>query len=302
MTIWHDLQREFRHGNNLTKIIFINIGVFVTINMLQVITWLITGNSDSVIFRAIMNNIQTYISVPDILSKPWTLLTYMFTHIDIMHILFNMLLLYWMGRIFIDMLNGKRFIAIYILGGISGAIFTVIVYHIFPTLSQTLSVETSMIGASASVLAITAATATYFPDYKIFIPFIGEVRLKYLALAMIVIDIILIRGDNSGGHIAHLGGALFGCIWAIKMKQNVDISKWFLSIMATVETWFKPRKNIRVTYKNTDTKQSTTVNETQKKQVLQAEIDVVLDKIAKNGYESLSAKEKEILFTMSNKK
>ncbi|HPM13638.1 MAG TPA: rhomboid family intramembrane serine protease [Bacteroidales bacterium] len=296
MTIWHDIQREFREGNNLIKIIFLNIAVFLVLNILQVFSWIITGQQESGIYSFIIENIQTYISLPKLATKPWTLITYMFTHVDLLHILFNMLWLYWMGRIFIDMLNGKRFVAIYILGGLTGALFTIAAYYIIPHLSEQVPAEIPMIGASASVLAIMAATATYFPNYIVQLIFIGPVRIKYIVLGLIILDIILIPGINSGGHIAHLGGALFGYLWASNIKKGTDISKWFMNIMDSISTWTKPRKNIKVTYTNsTQTAKPTN-------SVTQQEIDIILDKIAKNGYESLSAKEKEILFTMSKKR
>jgi len=201
-----------------------------------------------------------------------------------------------MGRIFIDMLNGKRFVAIYILGGLTGALFTIAAYYIIPHLSEQVPAEIPMIGASASVLAIMAATATYFPNYIIHLIFIGPVRIKYIVLGLIILDIILIPGINSGGHIAHLGGALFGYLWASNIKKGTDISKWFMNILDSISTWTKPRKNIKVTYTNsTQTAKPTN-------SVTQQEIDIILDKIAKNGYESLSTKEKEILFTMSKKR
>ncbi|HOS85009.1 MAG TPA: rhomboid family intramembrane serine protease [Bacteroidales bacterium] len=296
MTIWHDIQREFREGNNLIKIIFLNIAVFLLLNILQVFSWIITGQQESGIYSFIIENIQTYISLPKLVTKPWTLITYMFTHVDLLHILFNMLWLYWMGRIFIDMLNGKRFVAIYILGGLTGALFTIAAYYIIPHLSEQVPAEIPMIGASASVLAIMAATATYFPNYIIHLIFIGPVRIKYIVLGLIILDIILIPGINSGGHIAHLGGALFGYLWASNIKKGTDISKWFMNILDSISTWTKPRKNIKVTYTNsTQTAKPTN-------SVTQQEIDIILDKIAKNGYESLSTKEKEILFTMSKKR
>lgn len=299
MTIWHDIQREFREGNNLIKIIFLNIAVFLVLNILQVFSWIFTGNQDSGVYKIIIENIQTYISLPKLALKPWTLFTYMFTHVDLLHILFNMLWLYWMGRIFIDMLNGKRFVAIYILGGLAGALFTIAAYYMLPHLSQYVPAEIPMIGASASVLAIMTATATYFPNYIVNLLFIGPVRIKYIVLGLVLLDVILIPGINSGGHIAHLGGALFGFVWAMQIKKGVDISKWFMNFMDTFVTWTKPRKNIKVSYKNTA---NTQTKQAKPNTVSQHEIDIILDKIAKHGYESLTAKEKEILFTMSNKR
>ena len=301
MTIWHDIKREFREGNNLIKIIFINIGVFVAINIIQVISWLFTGSSDSIFSQIILANIQTYISIPTLLTKPWTIITYMFTHVDFFHLLFNMLWLYWMGKIFIDMLNGKRFIAIYLLGGIAGAVFTYILYNVIPVLHTSMSGPMPMIGASAAVMAIIVATATYFPDYKVFLLFFGQVKLKYIALIMVLLDVLFMSDSNSGGHIAHLGGALFGYMWASQLKRGTDISKWFLNILDFILDLYKPRKKVRVSYKNTQEKSYVQYEDSKKSNVSQQEIDAILDKIAKNGYDSLSAKEKEILFTMSKK-
>jgi hypothetical protein len=212
-----------------------------------------------------------------------------------------------MGRIFIDLLNGKRFVAIYLLGGVAGAIFAVIAYSIIPEFQSIIASGNAipMIGASASVMAIVTAIGTYVPEYEVHLMFFGKVKLKYIAIVLVIIDILMLpEGINAGGRLAHLGGALFGFLWAQNIKKGVDISKWFMNIMDTVVTWFKPQKKMHVSYrkqKNKAKKSSSYVNyqnvSPSKPKYDQKQIDAILDKIAKSGYQSLSAKEKEILFS-----
>lgn len=303
MRVWSDIVQEFKMGTNLTRIIYINIGVFISLFLLRLISWLTTGSPESIVYYFFIENIQTYLNPQALLSKPWTILTYMFTHEGFFHILMNMLMLYWMGRIFIDLLQGKRFVAIYLLGGISGALFALLAYAVLPAFQSIISSGNAvpMIGASASVMAITAAIGTYVPHYEIYMLFFGKVKLKYIAIALVIIDLLMLpEGTNAGGRFAHLGGALFGFLWARNIKQGTDISKWFMHFMDTCVTWFKPRKKMHVSYRN-KTKTGSYVNyqdiKPEKPNYSQKQIDAILDKIAKSGYESLSAKEKEILFS-----
>lgn len=310
MTIWKEISYEFKRGNNLTRIIFINIGVFVTIFILRLLSWLTTGAQDSILSLVFIENIQTYLHTEYLIKKPWTLFTYMFTHLGFFHLLINLLWLYWMGRIFIDLLNGKRFVAIYILGGLAGALLALIAYNYLPALKPMISAGFSapMIGASASVMAITAAIGTYVPTYSMYLLFFGKVQLKYIAIAAVILDILFLPEGNAGGRFAHLGGALFGFLWARNMKNGTDISKWFLGIMNMVTSFFSSKPNMKVAYKNQKESASYVPYEevsktpTSQSNYSQAEIDAILDKIAKSGYDSLTAKEKETLFSSSKKK
>jgi hypothetical protein len=226
----------------------------------------------------------------------------MFVHEGFLHLLFNMLWLFWFGRIFIDMLNGKRLLAVYVLGGIFGALFAVAAFAVIPALHQSMVGAVPMIGASAAVLAIVVATATYFPNYQVYLLFFGQVRLKYLALVMVALDVISLPGLNAGGALAHLGGALFGFVWAWQLKQGNDIAAWFVRLCDWFGTLFTPQPKMRVSYRNTKSNVSDVQFEEVKpqKQQSQAEIDVILDKISKHGYDSLTKKEKEILFKQNN--
>src|SRR5690606_10644385 len=169
MRVWSDIMQEFKMGTNLTRIIYINIGVFISLFLLRLISWLTTGSPESIVYYFFIENIQTYLNPQALLTKPWTVFTYMFTHEGFFHILMNMLMLYWMGRIFIDLLQGKRFVAIYLLGGIAGALFALLAYAVLPAFQSIISSGNAvpMIGASASVMAITAAIGTYVPHYEI---------------------------------------------------------------------------------------------------------------------------------------
>lgn len=315
MNILHSIKHNFKAGNALTRILFINIGVFLLLNVIPVITWIFSGGTQNYsISNFFIENFQSYINVKFLIFKPWTIITYMFTHLNLGHLFFNMLWLYWMGRIFIDLLNGTRFVAIYLLGGAAGLLLTIIAFYSLPQLSHQLQSGAPIIGASAAVTAILAATATYVPNYTVHLMFIGKVKLKYIALAMIILDfLVLPSSSNSGGHIAHIGGAIFGFAWAYQIKtKNRDISKWFLTLMVNMENWYNSNFS---TYKNTKSfnnsrpfsnsksyTKKTYSPPHEKNSPSQSEIDAILDKIAKSGYESLTAQEKEKLFSSSNKK
>lgn len=299
MKIWNSIQREFTQGNALNRLIFINIAVFACIKIFELLSWLITQSATSAFTVAIMTNIQTYLNPEALIRKPWTLFSYMFVHEGFLHLLFNMLWLFWFGRIFIDMLKGKRLFAVYALGGIFGALFAVAGFAVIPALHQNMVGAVPMIGASAAVIAIVVATATYFPNYQVYLLLFGQVRLKYLAIVMVALDIISLPDFNFGGALAHLGGALFGFVWAWQLKQGNDIAAWFVRLCDWVMKLFEPQSKMRVTYRN----QKSNISDVQYEEVghkvaaSQTEIDAILDKISKNGYDSLTKKEKDLLFS-----
>jgi membrane associated rhomboid family serine protease len=274
-----------------------------------------TGSPDSGVYAIFIENLQTYLNPSFLLYKPWTLLTYMFTHEGFLHLLTNMLWLFWMGRIFIDLLNGKRFVAIYLLGGFAGAVLALLAFNFLPALSHYVEQGNPipMLGASGAVMAITVAVGTYVPNYRIRLLFIGDVALKYIAIIAVAIDILFLPEGNAGGRFAHLGGAAFGFLWAYKLKQGTDISKWFMNLLDTIAVWFKPKKqsNMHVSYRNKQQKKgkgtyvqyedANSFSSKKTESYSQEEIDVILDKVAKTGYESLTKREKEILFSSSNR-
>lgn len=233
-------------------------------------------------------------SLPILITKPWTLITYMFYHEEFFHILFNMLWLYWMGKILQEYLGSKKLFSTYILGGISGALLYIMAYNLFPLFSESVSISFAL-GASAGVLAITAAAATLLPDYKIGLMFIGPVALKYIAIFTVFLDLVNVSGSNAGGHIAHLGGALFGFVYVTQLKQGRDIALWFTNLMDRLATFFKGSGRMKVRYKRAAGDDEFV----SKKRDNQERTDEILDKISKSGYGSLTNEEREFLFRSS---
>lgn len=243
-----------------------------------------------------------YLAVPanlEVLARrPWTLLTYMFLHVDFIHILFNLLWLYWFGTVFIQELGIKKLLSTYLLGGLAGGLLYVIFYNTFSVFEPVREGSIAM-GASASVMAIVVAASTFNPERRMQLVFIGPVKIVYIALVMFIFTSLVDFSVNTGGKIAHIGGAFMGFIFAHYYKKGKDISKGFQGLLDSIATWFKPGKQkMKVTHK----RPSNDFEYKQEKVEEQKEIDKILDKISKAGYESLTSKEKELLFRMSDKK
>jgi membrane associated rhomboid family serine protease len=293
MGIWDDIKRSFRAGSSLTRLIYINLAVFLAVNLIYLIFFFSGAQEQRLAFirwLAVPADISTLI------TRPWTLVTYMFLHEGIFHILFNLLVLFWFGRIFLEYLDHRKLLGVYILGGLTGAITYILAYNIFPVFSQEVSRSVAL-GASASVMAIVFAISVYVPNHSINLLFIGPTKLKYIALVAIVLDLIQIPGGNAGGHIAHLGGALFGSLFIYRFRQGKDLTRGINRIIVLFENLFKPKPKIKVTHK----KKESDMEFRKRKSEEQMSVDKILDKISKGGYESLSSEEKEILFRASNK-
>jgi membrane associated rhomboid family serine protease len=294
MGIWDDIKKTFRHGNSLTRLIYINIAVFILITIAAVIGFLLNNPE-------ISEKVLHYVSVPSsfkvLLLRPWTIITYMFVHQGIWHILFNMLWLYWFGSIFLEYLDQRKLVAVYLMGGISGAIVYILSFNIFPVFSAVVT-DSVAIGASASVMAIVIAIAAYVPDYTVHLFLFGRIRIKYMALAIFILTSVMDFSINSGGKLAHIGGALFGYLYTLNLKQGRDIGKGFNRIIDFLVTIFKPRKKLKVTHK----KPANEYEYNKLKAEHQALINNILEKISKGGYDSLTKEEKETLFRESQKK
>ena len=221
MSIWDDIGKTFRTGSSLTRLIYINIAVFLLISVGSIIGYLLNNQVLSV---KILNLFSVPSSVKAFILRPWTLITYMFTHKDILHILFNMLWLYWFGTIFLEYLDQKKLVAVYLLGGITGAIVYIISFNIFPVFDQVVS-ESVAIGASASVLAIVVAIAVYVPDYSVNLFLLGRIKIKWVALAIFILTSVMDFSVNSGGKLAHIGGALFGYLYTVNLRHGRDLGK-----------------------------------------------------------------------------
>jgi membrane associated rhomboid family serine protease len=294
MGIWDEIKLTFTNGSNLIRLIYINIVVFILLSIVAGIGFLL--NNQEISGKA-LNLISVPASFNALLLRPWTLITYMFTHKDIWHILFNMLWLYWFGRIFLEYLDERKLVAVYLLGGISGALVYILCFNIFPAFTGVVA-DSVAIGASASVMAIVIAIAAYVPDYTIQLFLIGRIKIKYMALAIFILTSIMDFSVNSGGKLAHIGGAFFGYFYIINLQHGHDIGKGFNRIIDFFATIFKPRKKLKVTYK----KVATEYDYNKIKVEHQKRINNILEKISKGGYESLTKEEKETLFKESQKK
>lgn len=294
MGIRSDMFKIFHKGSSLTRLIYLNVAVFIVISVVSIIAFLLDNPAISV--KAI-----DLLSVPasprTLLAKPWTIITYMFTHKDIWHILFNMLWLYWFGRIFLEYLDQRKLVAVYLLGGISGAIVYVLSFNIFPVFTGIVA-ESVAIGASASVMAIVIAIAAYVPNYTIHLLLLGRIRIIYVALVIFILTSAVDFSVNSGGKLAHIGGALFGYLYTLNIKKGRDIGIGLNRIIDFFATLFKPRKKLKVTYK----KPAFDYDYNKIKAEHQAKINQILDKISKGGYDSLTKEEKDTLFKESQKK
>jgi len=303
MSIWDEIKGSFRNGTALTRLMYINAAIFILIKIIEVIGVLAAS-------PALATTVISYLSVPAsveaLASKPWTPLTYMFTHQSFIHLLFNLLWLWWFGKIFLSYLNQRKLVSLYIMGGLAGAFLYIAVFNIFPAFADTVHVSIAL-GASASVMALVIATAVYLPEMEMHLLFFGRVKLKYLALITFLITSIFDFSVNTGGKIAHIGGALMGMAYGYGLKNGKDIGAWINSIIDFFVNLFKPAKKLKVTYKKAaadfDARQAKTDYDYNKvKAERQKAVDYILDKISKGGYDSLTREEKEILFSESQKK
>ncbi len=293
---WEEFKRMFRN-NMLMKLIIINVGVWLALRIIIVIFKLfnIDPTMDLIYWLAVPAHLDKLI------VRPWTLLTYMFLHEDFWHILFNMLWLYWFGRIFMEYLNGRQLLSTYLIGGLTGAAVYILSFNIFPRFHEAY-LEAIALGASASVTAIVVAISVYVPNYRIHLLFIGPVRIIYIALGSLLLDILMLDSNNSGGHLAHLGGALWGFYYIYMLKKGNDLST-ILYKLPRFKFSSSGRKGRKTKFKNVYTNERPMTDEDYnfEKKKHQERIDKILDKISKSGYESLTKEEKEILFRSSNK-
>ena len=283
-----ELFLKYKVADPLFKLIYINLLVFILVQIC---------NTSSFLFQSTLFDLVFWLGMPSDLSslllKPWTIITYMFTHSGLMHILFNLIWLYFSGQIFLQYFNKQKLFSLYIIGGITGGLTYLIAYNLLPVFSEQSS---QLIGASAAVLAILFAVATYVPNYNVNLIFFGLIPIKYLAIASVLIDIISIPKGNAGGHIAHLGGALIGMYFILKWKKGKDITISIDGLIAYFLNLFK-KKHLKTIHKRPKTDDEFRSDKAERS----VKIDAILDKIAKSGYDSLTEKEKEYLFKNSKK-
>ncbi len=304
---WENLRNAFRHDNNsLFKLIAINILVFMVLLVARVLLT-ITGFGD--FYQALLSKFMMPASISRLITQPWSILSYMFMHEGIFHILFNMLFLYWFGQVVHQFLGSRKLANLYILGGLVGALFYVLIYNLAPYFRNSIDASL-MLGASAGVFAIVVGAATLSPNTTFFLILIGPVKIKYIAIFYVILSFANSAGANAGGELAHLGGALLGYLYVTQLRKGTDWGGPVQKVGMFFENFFRKKQGINVSYKRPKTSSSfkpfskspTTSKTTDKSAITsQEEIDLILDKIAEKGYESLSKEEKRKLFEFSKK-
>ena len=298
--MFEDFRSAFHRPNNAhVQLIIINVAIYLGLVVIYLFS-AIPGTE--AIFEFIYKQFTLPAAFQEFLTRPWTLITYMFAHSmwDIFHILFNMLVLYWFGRLFVEYLGSDKLIALYLLGGITGGISFLIIYN----LNLQLFGNAGMVGASGAIYAIVVGTAVLLPNYTFYLLFFGPVRIKYIALFYVILSLLYVRqGVNLGGNIAHLGGALIGAIYIKQLQAGVNWGSWITSTIDWFKDLFRPKPKVKVSYRGEQSrpKRSSSSPKQSSPKTSQDEIDAILDKISDGGYESLTKEEKEKLFNASKK-
>jgi membrane associated rhomboid family serine protease len=295
MNILDNIKQTFKQGSSLIKLIYVNASVFVLLKLILILLLLFNQSGTFLL---------SYLAIPADLSlllyRAWTPLTYMFLHEGFLHILFNMFTLFWFGRIFLMYFSEKQLVGLYLVGGFFAAAVYVISYNIFPYYAPELH-QSLLLGASGSIMAIIVATAFRSPNMELQMLFIGNVKLKYIAIFFVLTSLFGITSINGGGELAHLGGALAGYLFVVSLRQGRDLTTGLNRILDALSDLVGPRKlKVRP---NPNRKKSTmsdaefNMNKVRK----MAEIDKILDKIKTSGYESLTTEEKRKLFDQGKK-
>jgi membrane associated rhomboid family serine protease len=283
MRLVNKIKNEFLNANILYKLIYINVAIYLILEITKVIIniFLIDIN---------FNNDKFLLSdTKQLISQPWSLLTYIFFHDNIFHLLFTTIWLHFGGKLFLQYFSERQFITTYFLGGISGGLLYIISIKYLPSIELLHSINElgPLIGSSGAVLAILIAITTHIPNYNLKIPLMGFIRIKYIAYFLLLSSILGIDGSNGGGNTAHIGGAIFGFLY-IKLQTNTKRSKKnnksFIKYLINIFTSFNSKKSVKENKKNN-----------------QKAIDIVLEKISKSGYNSLNKDEKDLLFKASKK-
>lgn len=295
MSILEDLKLQFKIGDVVTKLIFWNIAFFAIPYILFEILQLFTIKIDFLSYVSLSSD------PIDLLWKPWSLISYAFFHSykDIFHILFNLLMLNFAGRLFLTFFTQKQALSLYFVSSIFAGIIYILGYMFIPSLAN---IDVSLVGASASVMAILFAAVAYAPLMNIRLMFFGNVKLWHISLVLIIVDLVQLPMENTGGHLAHLGGAFFGYIYVRQLKQGRDICAWFSWILDGLVNVFGKKESVpfKKVHRNYNQPPAKAISKIVTKDKKQQQIDEILDKISQSGYESLSKEEKEFLFKSGN--
>ena len=332
-SIWDDIRREFDYGNMVNRIIIVNVAVYIVVNLIWAGLSLFNGQSTPDLYYDIVHFFSISNSGWHMLTHPWTVLTHMFLHEGFWHVVFNMLWLFWFGRIFGDLLGDRRVLPLYILGGLAGAVFFFL--GASPTgFAGTGEVAHYALGASAAVMCIVVATGMFAPEYSIRLLFLGNVRIKYIVAFVVLMNIISLGSNvNTGGTFGHLGGIVMGFLFAWYLKRGTDLSAPVQSAIGGVQNLYNsvlrpspdhPKPGPRAAFRGGRSVRETATTKERPGFMRRAsgaskasgrkaatpldteanhqeQLDAILDKIKDKGYNSLSKEEKEFLFQASNR-
>lgn len=296
MGLLDELRTQWRSGGMVMRLILLNVAVFLLLHLIDLPFWAMRSQGPDLLGWLVSTS-----NLKGLLFRPWTVLTYMFTHWDFFHLFFNMMMLWFMGRIFEDLLGGRRLLGNYILGGLAGFLLYLVSYNLLPVFDGHAAGST-ILGASAAVMGVLIGIATYRPDLEVQLLLFGTVRLKWIAVVLLLIDLVSIRSSgNSGGHLAHLGGAVYGYLASTQLRHGRDWSLGFVDLFSRLLRPFS-RKAPRLRVEKRPAGRSTAddVNYNAVKRNKQARVDSILDKISRSGYDSLSKEEKDFLFKAGN--
>ncbi len=300
MSIFQDIRTAFdRRDNALNQILLLNVLVFAGLIIAHAV--LKISNAEGY-YAPVLRQFELSSAGPVLARHPWTVLTYAFTHEGFFHILFNLLNLYWFGQLVREYLGNRRLVSLYVLGALAGAAVFLLSYNFLPAFQPGLG--TSVVGASAAVTAIIVAGATLLPDYTFMLILLGPVKIKWIALAVVLISLAGVNGGNPGGEITHLGGALLGFVFIKQLKAGRDLGRPVQAIGDWVGHLFQRRPAMRVSTTRRPEPVATAAPRGARPapapgQPHPDEVDTILDKISRSGYESLSKEEKQKLFRAS---
>lgn len=283
----NNLKYQFERLSVAEKLIAVNVVVFIVNALIP----FLLGISK--------NTIVQWFELPNdffaFLVQPWSIITYSFFHGGLGHLFWNMLLIFFVGRIFLNLFDGRRFLNVYFLGVVLGGLFFMLGYNIFPAF---FNVNAALIGASAGASAVLIFICTYIPNQEVRVIFFN-VKLWYIGVFVVVMDLIQLPSGNAGGHLAHLGGALLGYLYANQLFKGNDIGSGFSKLLDSLANMFKKSERkapMKTVYKNKRKHTTGGSSKDYDAQSKQKKVDAILDKISKSGYESLSKAEKDFLF------
>lgn len=281
MELINSLKYKYDNLNILSQIIVWMIICFIVPFILNTFLFLFNISPYSII-----DLFQVSPSISELFFKPWSLITYGFFHADLWHLLGNMIILYFSGRVVLDLFGKEKFLKIFLIGLLFGSLTYLISYNLFPVFK---GLKPPMIGASAGAMAVFVFLAAYMPHYS-FRLVLFDVKILYIAIFFIIVDVIQIPFGNSGGHLAHLGGAAWGYFYNSQLSKGKDSGDWLINFINYLKYFFNKKTKVRKVYKKKNYKKNSNQSMDQKK------IDLILDKISKSGYDSLTKSEKETLF------